>query len=100
MFNDLMASQEDITNIYKVAQNTSRLLLAVGDVICSWLLLRQAEIALDKLAGDPGKDKDFYLGKVAAAKFFASYNLPKLSAERAIAEAIDNSIMELPESAF
>jgi len=100
MFNDLMASQEDINNIYKVAQNTSRLLMAVGDVVCAWLLLRQAEVALDKLAGDPGKDKDFYEGKVAAAKFFAAYNLPKVSAERAIAEAIDNSIMELPESAF
>ncbi|MBC7277434.1 acyl-CoA dehydrogenase [Nocardioides sp.] len=100
MFNDLMASQEEITNIYKVAQNTSRLLLAVGDVVVAWLLLRQAEIALAALAGDPGKDKDFYTGKVAAAKFFASYNLPKLTAERAIAEAIDNSIMDLPESAF
>ena len=100
MFNDLMASQEEITNIYKVAQNTSRLLLAVGDVVVAWLLLRQAEVALAALAGDPGKDKDFYTGKVAAAKFFASYNLPKLTAERAIAEAIDNSIMDLPESAF
>ncbi|MFD4325880.1 acyl-CoA dehydrogenase [Nocardioides sp. NPDC058538] len=100
MFNDLMASQEEITNIYKVAQNTSRLLLAVGDVVVAWLLLRQAEIALAALAGDPGKDTDFYTGKVAAAKFFASYNLPKLTAERAIAEAIDNSIMDLPESAF
>ncbi|WP_017934333.1 acyl-CoA dehydrogenase [Nocardioides sp. Iso805N] len=100
MFNDLMSSQEEITNIYKVAQNTSRLLMSVGDVVCGWLLLRQAEVALAKLAGDPGKDKDFYTGKVAAAKFFASYNLPKLSAERAIAEAVDNSIMELDESAF
>ena len=100
MFNDLMASQEEITNIYKVAQNTSRLLLAVGDVVVAWLLLRQAEIALAALAGDAGKDTDFYTGKVAAAKFFASYNLPKLTSERAIAEAIDNSIMDLPESAF
>lgn len=100
MFNDLMSAQEEIKNVYKVAQNTSRLLMAVGDVVCSWLLLRQAEVALEALAGDPGKDKDFYTGKVAAAKFFASYNLPKLSAERAIAEAVDNSIMELDESAF
>ncbi len=100
MFNDLMSAQEEISNIYKVAQNTSRLLMAVGDVVCAWLLLRQAEIALTALAGDAGKDKDFYTGKVAAAKFFAAYNLPKLTAERAIAEAIDNSIMELDESAF
>ncbi len=100
MFNDLMSAQEEISNIYKVAQNTSRLLMAVGDVVCAWLLLRQAEVALTALAGEPGKDKDFYAGKVAAAKFFAAYNLPKITAERAIAEAIDNSIMELDESAF
>jgi alkylation response protein AidB-like acyl-CoA dehydrogenase len=105
MFNDLLSSDPnaetgDITNIYKVAQNTSRLLMVLGDVVCGWLMLRQAEVALEKLAGDPGRDKAFYEGKVAAAKFFAAYNLPKLSAERAIAEAIDNSIMEIDEAAF
>lgn len=103
MFNDLLSSDPssgEIRNIYKVAQNTSRLLMVLGDVVCGWLMLRQAEVALEKLAGDAGRDRAFYEGKVAAAKFFAAYNLPKLSAERAIAEAIDNSIMELDEAAF
>src|SRR4051812_15072201 len=49
MFNDLLSSDPnaetgDITNIYKVAQNTSRLLMALGDVVCAWLMLRQGEI--------------------------------------------------------
>jgi alkylation response protein AidB-like acyl-CoA dehydrogenase len=101
MFNDLMASQEDISNIYKVAQNTSRLLMVLGDVVCGWLLLRGAEIALTALDnGASGGEKSFYEGKVAAAKFFAATQLPKLTAERAIAEAVDNSIMELDEAAF
>ena len=103
MFNDLLSSDPnsgDITNVYKVAQNTSRLLLSLGDVLVGWLLLRQGEVALAALAGDPGKDKSFYEGKVAAAKFFAAYNLPKISAERAIAEAVDNSLMEISEDAF
>ena len=100
MFNDLMASQEEITNIYKVAQNTSRLLLAVGDVVVAWLLLRQAEVALDKLGGEPGKDQAFYEGKVAAAQFFARNNLPKISAELAIAEGTDLALMELDEASF
>ena len=47
-----------------------------------------------------GKDKDFYTGKVAAAQFFARNVLPRLSAERTIAEATDNSLMDVPESAF
>jgi alkylation response protein AidB-like acyl-CoA dehydrogenase len=110
MINDLMsadASAEggDLRNIYKVGLNTTRLLMALGDVVCAWLLLRQAEVALDKLAGtesDPvvGKDQAFYEGKVAAAQFFAQTNLPRLTAERAIAEGIDLSLMDLDEAAF
>src|SRR6478735_7514171 len=100
MINDLMSAQEDTRNIYKVGLNTSRLLMVLGDVVCSWLLLRQAEVALEKLGGDPGKDKSFYEGKVAAAQFFAQQVLPKIAAERAIAESTDLALMDLDESAF
>lgn len=100
MINDLMSAEGEIRNIYKVGLNTTRLLMALGDVVCAWLLLRGAEVALEKLAGDPGKDKAFYEGKVAAAQFFAQTNLPRLSAERAIAEATDLSLMDLDEAAF
>jgi hypothetical protein len=97
---DPSSESGEIRNIYKVGLNTTRLLMALGDVVCGWLLLRQAEVALEKLGGDPGKDKAFYEGKVAAAQFFAQYNLPKISAERAIAEATDLSVMDLDEAAF
>ncbi len=97
---DANAEGGDLRNIYKVGLNTSRLLMVIGDIVCSWLLLRQAEVALEKLGGDAGKDKDFYEGKVAAAQFFARNVLPKLSAERQIAEAMDLSLMDVPESAF
>ncbi|WP_244930427.1 acyl-CoA dehydrogenase [Nocardioides sp. W7] len=100
MINDLMSAQEEVRNLYKVGLNTSRLLMVLGDVVCGWLLLRQAEVALEKLGGDAGKDRAFYEGKVAGAQFFAQTNLPKISAERAIAEATDLSIMDLDESAF
>lgn len=100
LINDLMSAQEEIRNIYKVGLNTSRLLMVLGDVVCAWLLLRQAEVALEKLGGDPGKDQAFYEGKVAAAQFFAQHNLPRITAERAIAEATDLSLMDLDEGAF
>jgi hypothetical protein len=89
-----------VENVYKVGLNTSRLLMALGDLVCAWLLLRQAEVALEKLSGDTGRDQRFYEGKVAAAQFFARTVLPKLTAERAIAEATDLSVMDLDESAF
>ena len=101
---DVSAEGGDLRNIYKVGLNTTRLLMALGDVVCGWLLLRQAEIALEKLGGTAGdvsaKDKAFYEGKVAAAQFFAQTNLPRLSAERAIAEGIDLALMDLDEAAF
>ena len=101
MINDLMSAQDEIRNVYKVGLNTTRLLMVLGDVVCGWLLLRQAEVALEKLGGDPSaKDQAFYEGKVAAAQFFAQTNLPRLTAERAIAEATTLDLMDLDESAF
>jgi hypothetical protein len=106
MINDLMsadASAEggDVRNIYKVGLNTSRLLMALGDVVCAWLLLRGADVALTKLAGDvTAKDQAFYEGKVAAAQFFAQNMLPRLASERAIAESTDLALMDLAEDSF
>ena len=105
MVGELMKSDPrnggELTNLYTVGQNTTRLLLGAGDLVVGWLLLRQAAVALDALAaGATGKDKDFYEGKVAAAQFYARQVLPRLSAERAIAEATDSLIMDVPESAF
>jgi len=96
-----MASQENPDEIYRVGLNTTRLLMASGDLVIGWLLLRQAEVALAALeAGATGKDKDFYEGKVVTAKWFAQNRLPLLAAERAVAEATDDAIMNLPEEAF
>ncbi len=98
---DPSAEHGDLQNIYKVGLNTSRLLMVLGDLICAWLLLRHAEVALEKLGGEvSAKDRTFYEGKVAAAKFFAATVLPKITAERAIADATDLSLMELDEAAF
>jgi alkylation response protein AidB-like acyl-CoA dehydrogenase len=102
MVGDLMAcGTENPRNVYKVGMNTTRLLMCLGDVICAWLLLRGAEVALAKLNLDlPASEKHFYEGKVASARWFARTVLPKLAAERAIAEATDLAIMDLAEEAF
>ena len=106
MVGELMKSDprqegSDITNLYKVGQNTTRLLLSAGDLVIGWLLLRQAEVAKTALdAGASGKDRDFYVGKIAAASFFARTILPRIAAERQVAEATDNALMDVPESAF
>ena len=101
MVASLAATEEDARNIYRVGLNTTRLLLALGDLVIGWLLLRQAEVALARLGGDPAeRDRVFYEGKVAAARFFAATRLPLLSAERAIAEGTDLGLMDLDEASF
>ena len=105
MVGDLMSSAQEGTrtagpDIYKVGLNTTRLLMAMGDLVVSWLLLRQAAVALDALPTASARDKPFYEGKVAAARWFAANVLPVLSSQRAIAEATDLSLMDLDEAAF
>ncbi|TDD21882.1 acyl-CoA dehydrogenase [Nonomuraea diastatica] len=92
-----LASMESPHEVYKVGLNTTRLLLALGDLVIGWLLLRQAEVALAKL--DDGEDP-FYLGKVGAASFFAKTVLPRLAAERRVLAATGQELMALPEEAF
>jgi alkylation response protein AidB-like acyl-CoA dehydrogenase len=98
----LGASMQQPSEIYRVGLNTTRLLLALGDLIIGWLLGRQAEVAQARLdeAGLAGADRAFYEGKIAATRFFAATVLPRLSAEREIAEATTLDLMDLPEEAF
>ncbi|WP_419996648.1 acyl-CoA dehydrogenase [Streptomyces boninensis] len=100
MLADLAATEQDVKSIYKVGLNTTRLLLASGDVVIGYLLLRGAAVAAEKLPSAPAKDVSFYQGKLAAAKFFAANVLPAVAIERAAAENIDQSLMELDEAAF
>jgi hypothetical protein len=86
--------------LHVVGQHTVRLLMAVGDLLVGWLLLRQAEVALAALGGETGRDQAFYEGKVAVARFFAATQLPLLTAHRTIVEHADNSLMDVPEAAF
>ena len=97
-----MASQEEgkEAEIYKVGLNTSRLLMATGEVIIAWLLLRQADIAAERIPTASGKDLDFYTGKVAAASHFIRTVLPHITAEKKILESETGALMEIPESAF
>ena len=95
------SATEDPRQIYAVGLNTTRLLMAVGDVACGWLLLRGAEVALNRLNDQLSPaEQHFYEGKVASARWFARTVLPKIAAEREIAEGTDLAIMDLPEEAF
>ncbi|MEU1394228.1 MULTISPECIES: acyl-CoA dehydrogenase [unclassified Nonomuraea] len=92
-----LGSLEKPAEVYKVGLNSTRFLLSLGDLVIGWLLLRQAEVALARLAES---EDPFYQGKVAAASFFATTVLPRLAAERRVLAATGQDLMELPEEAF
>jgi alkylation response protein AidB-like acyl-CoA dehydrogenase len=97
----LVDSQQSARELYRVGLESVPFLLAVGDLLIGWLLLRQAEVALAALDDDPAAvDRAFYNGKVAAANFFVKNMLPRLSADRVIAANVDLAIMDLREEAF
>jgi alkylation response protein AidB-like acyl-CoA dehydrogenase len=95
-----LASLEQPAEIYRTGLNTTRLLMALGDLIIGWLLARQADVAQAALDAGAGRDEAFYQGKVATARFFAETVLPRLAVERDIAETTSLDLMDLPEEAF
>ncbi|HEY3477927.1 MAG TPA: acyl-CoA dehydrogenase, partial [Streptomyces sp.] len=96
----LLSSLEEPAAIYQAGRNTTRLLMAAGDVLLAWLLLRQAAVALGRLGDDnlPERQRAFYRGKVATARFFVQETLPLLAAQRAIATREDTVLMSLDDA--
>jgi alkylation response protein AidB-like acyl-CoA dehydrogenase len=73
------AAAEQPEEVYKVGQNTTRLLMSVGDLVIGWLLLKSARIAE---------------AKRPVAEFFARNVLPELTSRRRVLEHTDNAVME------
>lgn len=88
-------SLEDPQRVNLVGLNTTRLLLALTDVMVGWLLLRSADVALAKSSGE-----DWYAGKVAVARWFAKQVLPRVAADLRSARLSSLDVMELPPSAW
>ena len=99
-----VASLERPAEIYRAGLNTTRLLMALGDLVIGWLLARQAEVALAALDGQDARlsdrDRAFYQGKLATSRFFAQTVLPRLTVDRRAVEETTLELMELPEEAF
>ena len=101
MLTDLAATEQDVKNIYKVGLNTTRLLLASGDVVVGYLLLKGAAVAAEKLAdrlreGRPLLHRQDRRREVLRGERPAG----RLRRQRALAEAVDLDLMELDEAAF
>ncbi len=99
-----MASMDESkrTELYKTGLQSTAFLESLAEVLIGWLLLRQAEVAHDALEAGVGSDadRDFYTGKLAAARFFARSVLPKAGLRAQVAAEEDGALMGVPENAF
>jgi len=59
-----------------------------------------AQRALDNADTLAEADRDFYTGKLAAARFFATTVLPHLETDRKVIEHATLDLMDVPEAAF
>ncbi|MGH3969614.1 MAG: acyl-CoA dehydrogenase [Mycobacterium sp.] len=97
----LAGSAQAPADLYKIGLGSVRYLLAVGDLLIGWQLLRHAEIALRALdSGAAGNEKAFYEGKIAVTQFFAANVLPEITAVRGILARTSTALMDLDEAAF
>ncbi|KAB2900534.1 MAG: acyl-CoA dehydrogenase [Kofleriaceae bacterium] len=85
---------------YHVGLHGNRILFALAELIIGWRLLVNAQVALGKRDAAPERERAFYDGKVAAARFFCKEVLPGIGASRRIIEKGDLGLMELSDDAF
>jgi len=80
--------------------NASVYLDAFGHTVVAWTWLRQAVIAQTRLHEDLAHDADanFYRGKLAAARYFFAYELPKTAPQHTLLQSLEAVCVEIDDA--
>ena len=73
---------------------------ALAELVIGWLLIRHSAVAHAKLGSATADDKNFYIGKIAAARWHADNVLPGLTLTRKLVENGTLELLDVPEGAF
>jgi alkylation response protein AidB-like acyl-CoA dehydrogenase len=87
-------------SLYHAGLHGNRLLNGLAELLIAGFLVRHAEIAIQKREKASAKDRDFYEGKIASARFFCEQVLPGLTVNRTVIEKGNLQLMEIPDTAF
>jgi len=98
LFEGLMPKMME--SVYHVGLQGNRILMALGETVVGWLLIRQAALAVEKLPAAAGDDVAFYKGKIAAAQFFSRERLPEVTLHQKVVATSVLDLMELTEEDF
>lgn len=80
--------------------NSALYLKAFGHMVIGWRWLEQAIRAEQGLAGGEPTDADFYRGKLQAARYFLTWEVPGCHHDLAILEARDDTCLNMRDSWF
>lgn len=81
--------------------NSVKYLEMFGNVVVAWMWLQQGIAACAGLARQPhDDDKNFYMGKLQALKYFYSYELPEIAVWKNILCGFDDSFYAAQEAWF
>lgn len=75
--------------------NANSALEMLGHTVIGWMWLRQATAAAKALGSAAPSDTNFYRGKLQAAKFFATHELPKVRAHAELLASADKTTTEM-----
>jgi len=81
--------------------NASAYLSMMGQLVFSWIWLRQALVAETALLKNPtGDELNFYQGKLQAAQYFIRWELPKLYHHAELVKNFDDTCLEMNQDWF
>ncbi|PAU56326.1 acyl-CoA dehydrogenase [Pseudomonas indica] len=80
--------------------NSALYLKVFGHAVIGWRWLEQAIRAEQGLAGGNPADADFYKGKLQAARYFLTWEVPSCHHELALLEARDPTCLEMQDAWF
>ena len=89
-----------VGDMNKTLANASLYLEAVGHTIVAWLWLEQALAASRSLPNSSDDDRDFYLGKLQACRFFFHWELPKVAPQLDLLATIDTTTLDMQDAWF
>jgi butyryl-CoA dehydrogenase len=84
----------------KTLANASLYLEAVGHTVIAWMWLDQALVSAKRLPGASLEDRDFYLGKLQACRFFFHWELPKVQPQLDLLASIDTTTLDMQDACF
>lgn len=80
--------------------NSSVYLEMFGHTVLAWIWLRQAIAASRGLTFENKGDEDFYRGKLAACRYFFTWELPKTQPQHALLRALEPTCREMRDAWF